>query len=79
MGIASQTVKACAQYFYSKLSHELTRVCLPQTFLLPGIVLHQHVLPSGRSMVFQYREDWLLSRHIPYCVTLRRTLPSEGL
>ncbi|GFY77729.1 eukaryotic translation initiation factor 4 gamma 3 [Trichonephila inaurata madagascariensis] len=57
MSIASQTVKACAQYFYSKSSHGLIRVCLPQTSLLPGAVWHSPVLPSDRSTVFQYRED----------------------
>ncbi|GFX93150.1 integrase catalytic domain-containing protein [Trichonephila clavipes] len=39
MGTASQIVKACAQYFYSKLSHGLMQVCLPRASLLPGAVL----------------------------------------
>ncbi|GFR09746.1 hypothetical protein TNCT_87231 [Trichonephila clavata] len=44
MGIASQTVKACAQYFYSKSSQGLMLVSLPQASLLPGAVSH----PSSR-------------------------------
>ncbi|GFQ98181.1 uncharacterized protein TNCT_398661 [Trichonephila clavata] len=35
MGIASQTVKACAQYFYSKSSHRLMYVCLPRVLFYP--------------------------------------------
>ncbi|GFY65925.1 uncharacterized protein TNIN_475181 [Trichonephila inaurata madagascariensis] len=66
MGIASQTVKTCAQYFYSKPSHGLMRVCLPRASLLHGGVLHPPVLPSGRSAIFQYREDWMLARRFPY-------------
>ncbi|GFQ75921.1 uncharacterized protein TNCT_180071 [Trichonephila clavata] len=71
MGIASQTIKACAQYFYSKSSHGRMRVCLPRASLLPGAVLHPPVLPSGRSTVFQYREDWLLARRFPYFAVCR--------
>ncbi|GFY69126.1 hypothetical protein TNIN_221731 [Trichonephila inaurata madagascariensis] len=40
MGIASQTIKACAQYFYTKFSRGLMRVGLPRVSLLPGAVLH---------------------------------------
>ncbi|GFR27906.1 hypothetical protein TNCT_263611 [Trichonephila clavata] len=34
--------------------------------LLPDAVLHLHVLPLGHSVVFQYREDWLLARRFNY-------------
>ncbi|GFR25212.1 uncharacterized protein TNCT_15681 [Trichonephila clavata] len=71
MGIASQSVKACAQHFYSKLSHGLVRMCLPRASLLPGAVLHPPVLPSGHSTVFQHREDWLLARRFPYFAVCR--------
>ncbi|GFY57447.1 uncharacterized protein TNIN_95251 [Trichonephila inaurata madagascariensis] len=71
MGIASQTVKTCAHYFYSKSSHELMHVCLPRASFLPGAVLHSPVLPLGHSAVFQYREDWLLARRLPYFAVCR--------
>ncbi|GFY59857.1 uncharacterized protein TNIN_127421 [Trichonephila inaurata madagascariensis] len=66
MGIASQTGKTCAQYLNSKSSHGLMHVCLPRVSLLLGAVLHPPVLTSGRSAVFQHREDWLLARCFPY-------------
>ncbi|GFQ85389.1 uncharacterized protein TNCT_56331 [Trichonephila clavata] len=75
MGIASQTVKACAQYFWSKSFHGLMRMCLHQAFLLPGAVLHPPVLPSGHFAVFQYREDWLLARRFQYFAVCR---PASG-
>ncbi|GFY59049.1 uncharacterized protein TNIN_414691 [Trichonephila inaurata madagascariensis] len=64
--MVSQTVKACAQYFYLKSSHGLMHGCLIRASFLSGAVLHPPVLPSGRSAVFQYREDWLLAIRFRY-------------
>ncbi|GFT06152.1 uncharacterized protein TNCV_1595611 [Trichonephila clavipes] len=73
MGHTQQLLKACAQYFYSKSSHGLMHVSLPQASLLPDAVLHPPVLPSGHSEVFQYREDWPLARRFPYFAVCRPT------